>query len=133
VGETVRSWTIMDQALPIPYPLSDEKWMSSDWHVSTDVLGGEFFLRRRFASLRAYHDDGFDVSQMSGNSRLIGRSVWNTQWLLIIPGGTLLADADKGLNQFIHGHELAPGSGMYDEEGVKDIKLFFQTYSYSGN
>ncbi len=133
IGETVRSWTVLDQALPIPYPLSNESWMHADWHVNTDVLGGDFFTRRRFASLRAYHDDGFDVSQMSANSRLIGRSVWNTRWLLVIPGGTLLADAERGLKQFINGRELAPGCGTYDGEGVKDIRLFFQTYSYSGN
>ena len=133
VGETTRAWSILDQALPIPYQLSNESWMKSDWHVSTDVLGGEFFLRRRYASLRAYHDSGFAVSEMTPNARLIGRSVWNSRWLLIIPGGTLLADADKGLLQFVNGRELAPDSGAYDGEGVKDIKLFFQTYSYSGN
>jgi hypothetical protein len=133
VGETIRSWTVLDQALPIPYVLSDETWMQSSWQVSTDVLGGEFFARRRFPSLRAYHDDGFDPSEVSMNARLIGRSVWNTKWLLIIPGGTLLEDADRGLQQFIHGREVAPGSGVYDGNGVKDIKLMFQTYSYSGN
>lgn len=133
VGETVRSWSVLDQALPIPYPLSNESWMRSDWHVSTDVLGGEFFLRRRYASMRAYHDSGFTTDEMTFNSRLIGRSVWNGQWLLIIPGGTLLSDAGKGLKMFINGKELAPGAGVYDGQGVKDIKLFFQTYSYSGN
>ena len=133
VGETIRSWSILDQALPIPYPLSNEAWMKSDWHVNTDVLGGEFFVRRRYPSLRAYHDDGFDVSQMTMNARLIGRSVWNSRWLLIIPGGTLLSDSQKGIETFVNGHELAPGSGTYDGNGVKDIKLFFQSYSYSGN
>lgn len=133
VGETIRSWSILDQALPIPYPLSNESWMRPDWNVRTDVLGGEFFVRRRLPSMRAYHDSGFNLSEMTTNSRLIGRSVWNTRWLLIIPGGTLLADADKGIEQFIRGRELAPGSETYDGEGVTDIKLQFLTYSYSGN
>jgi hypothetical protein len=133
VGESIRSWSILDQALPIPYPLSNEAWMRSDWNVRTDVLGGEFFARRRLASMRAYHDSGFNLSEMTTNSRLIGRSVWNTRWLLIIPGGTLLADADKGIEQFIRGRELAAGSNTYDGQGVKDIKLQFLTYSYSGN
>ena len=53
------------------------------------------------------------------DTRLVGRSVWNSQWLLIIPGGTLLADPAAGLNAFIN--------------NVEDIKLFFQTYAYSGN
>jgi hypothetical protein len=133
VGETVRSWDILDQALPIPYPLSNESWMRPDWNIRADVLGGEFFVRRRYASLRAYHDSGFNMAEMTLNSRLIGRSVWNTKWLLIIPGGTLLADAEKGLEQFIRGRELAYGSGTYDGQGVKDVKLYFLTYSYSGN
>jgi hypothetical protein len=97
------------------------------------VLGGEFFARRRIPSMRAYHDSGFNISEMTMNSRLIGRSVWNGRWLLIIPGGTFLSDPNKGLNQFINGKELATGSGTYDGNGVKDIRLFFLTYSYSGN
>ena len=56
---------------------------------------------------------------MTTDSRLIGRSVWNTQWLLIIPGGTLLADPEAGLDEFV--------------DNVTDIKLFFQTHAYSGN
>jgi hypothetical protein len=53
------------------------------------------------------------------NNRLIGRSVWNSQWKLVIPGRTLLADPDEGLERFIR--------------SVKDVKLHFVTYSYSGN
>lgn len=75
---------------------------------------------RRFSSFRAFPDNGaFDPSQTTTNSRLIGRSVWNTRWLIIIPGRTLLADPDQGLDRFI--------------ANVSDVKLFFQTYAYSGN
>ena len=63
---------------------------------------------------------------MISNSRLIGRSVWNTRWLLIIPAGTLNNDRSLGLDYFING---VSGDG----NGVKDIKLLFKTYSYSGN
>jgi hypothetical protein len=49
---------------------------------------------------------------------LIGRSVWNTRWLLIVPGGTLQSDANEGLRLFIN--------------GVSDIQIFFKTYAYSG-
>ena len=38
---------------------------------------------------------------------------------MIIPGGSLLADQQAGLEQFI--------------KSVSDIKIFFQTYAYSGN
>jgi hypothetical protein len=60
----------------------------------------------------------------------VGRSVWNTNWLLIIPGRTLLADPNEGIERFIHG---ALTDGKRDNAGVKDIKIFFQTYSLSGH
>ncbi len=62
---------------------------------------------------------------MTFNSRLVGRSVWNTQWVLIIPAGTLNSDRDDALDRFING---ADGTN-----GVTDIKLHFKTYSYEGN
>ena len=62
--------------------------------------------------------DAYTTAETTTNSRLIGRSVWNTEWLLIIPGGTLLFDPDTGLDTFLN--------------EVTDIKLFFQTYSYTG-
>jgi hypothetical protein len=49
----------------------------------------------------------------------VGRSAWNTQWLLIIPGATLLDDPKKGLDAFV--------------KNVTDIRLVLQTYAYSGN
>jgi hypothetical protein len=44
---------------------------------------------------------------------------WNTDWMLIIPGGTFLFDNEQGWETFIN-------SGS-------DIKIFFQTYAISGN
>jgi len=85
-----------------------------------DTLSDTFADIRRFSSFRAYHDGGFfDPSQAITDSRLIGRSVWNTDWMLIIPGGTFLANPEQGLDTFI--------------DSASDIKIFFQTYSYSGN
>ena len=87
---------------------------------------------RRFNRFRAYHDNGFQLTDLTRDTRLVGRSVWNTKWLLIIPGGTLLNDPNEGLNTFILGERL-PGSEARDGDGIKDIKLFFETYGYSGN
>ena len=56
---------------------------------------------------------------MTFDTRLVGRSVWNTRWLLIIPIGTLGADEELAFQKF--------------KDSVTDIKLFFQTYGYSGN
>jgi hypothetical protein len=53
------------------------------------------------------------------NNRLIGRSVWNSQWKIVIPGQALLNNPDEGLERFIR--------------TVRDIQLHFVTYSYSGN
>jgi hypothetical protein len=60
-----------------------------------------------------------------------GRSVWNTRWLLIIPAGTLHTDRNEGIQRFING--ALRTDGTRDGNGVSDIKIFFQTYAYSGN
>ena len=126
----LRTWTVFDQVLPVPYPLTQEDLVNPNWIPLQDSLDGGFGSLRKYPAMRAYHDAGFDVTQMTYSSRLIGRSVWNTQWLLIIPGGTLLNDGAQGIQRFIHGTET---TGTWSENGVKDISIFFQTYSYSGN
>ena len=102
-----------------------------------DSLFGEFGAIRKYGRFRAYHDGGnFNEAETINDSRLICRSVWNTRWLLIIPGRTLNSDADEGIARFIHGallNPLGPPTGDRKENGVSDIKLFFQTYAYSGN
>ena len=60
----------------------------------------------------------------------MGRSVWNSRWLLIIPGRTLLADPEEGVERFIHGASV---NGVRNGNGIKDIKIFFQTYSINGD
>ena len=128
----VRSWSVVDQALPVPYPVNDADWGIPDWSVLKDMLGDEMYNIRRYPSMRAYHDSGgFTEAEVISNSRLVGRSVWNTRWLLMIPGRTLLSDADEGLERFIHGQGAV--GGERDGNGVRDIKIYFQTYSYSGN
>ena len=90
------------------------------WIPANDSLNDDFGGIRRYSSFRAYHDSGsFTAAGTIQDSRLIGRSVWNTKWLLIIPGGTFLNDPDQGLETFINSNT--------------DIRIFFQTYSYSGN
>ncbi|MBX3743930.1 MAG: hypothetical protein KF833_01345 [Verrucomicrobiae bacterium] len=131
-GGITREWRILDQALPVPFPLSPGSLGQRDWIPMNDSLVGDLAEPRRFARFRAYHDSGsFLPSETSHDSRLIGRSVWNTQWLLIIPAGTLHTDRDEGLARFIQG-ALLP-NGTRDGNGVTDIKVFFQTYSYAGH
>jgi uncharacterized membrane protein len=117
---STREWRVVDQVVPVPFAIGASQLKSPSWIPLNDSLGGNFADVRRFASFRAYHDSGTaEPSQMTSDSRLIGRSVWNTEWVLIIPGQTLLANPNAGLDKFI------------DE--ISDIKLLFQTYSYSGN
>ena len=114
-----REWTVVDQRLPVPMPVGDSDLNSPDWIPSLDGLDGSMVEIRRYSSFRAYHDSGyFNANEMSHDSRLIGRSVWNSHWVLIIPGGTFHYDTDFGLETFIN--------------TVTDIKLFFQTYAISG-
>jgi hypothetical protein len=69
---------------------------------------------------------------MLSNTRLVGRSVWNTRWLLIIPAGTLAADRDFALQTLIYGADLNK-DGKLEQFGIQDIQIGFQTYSNSGN
>jgi RHS repeat-associated protein len=77
---------------------------------------------------------------------LIGRSVWNTRWLLIIPAGTLHNDRNEGIQRFINGALLhrRPTDGTRDGNGVSrhqvrllpdtlDLKIFFQTRAAYAN
>jgi len=131
VGD-IRSWRILDQKLPVPFPLNDSSVSQTGWTPVNDSLADQLAGIRQFAQFRAYHDFGtFDPSQTINDTRLIGRSVWNTRWLLIIPAGNLLSDRNEGLQRFINGSLL--GNGQRDGNGVTDIKIFFQTYAYSGN
>ena len=42
----------------------------------------------------------------------------------------LLADPNEGIERFVHGALL---NGSRDGNGIKDIKIFFQTYSINGD
>ncbi len=125
LGDTLRTWQVLDQAIPVPFPIGRTDLDQEDWIPLYDTLTSAWAQARRYPSMRAYHDRGFDASEMTYNSRLVGRSVWNTRWLLIIPAGTLHHDRDQALDWFI--------GGQYGTNGVSDIKLFFRTYSYAGN
>lgn len=123
----VRYWSVVDQAIPVPYALDADDLESTDFIPLYDSLSGSLAAIRRYASLRAYHDGGAaDSSEMNTSSRLVGRSVWNTRWYLIIPAGTLNNNRVLALEAFINGVHL-------DGNGVKDIRILFETYSNAGN
>jgi tetratricopeptide (TPR) repeat protein len=131
----IRTWHVVDQKLPIPFPLTiSEVESNPNWIPTVDTIFDEMFEIRRHSDFRAYHDSGYmNQSEMIYDSRLVGRSVWNTNWVLIIPGKSLIDDAEEGIETFIDGLEIPGGTGERNGRGISDIKLFFETYAYSGN
>ncbi len=117
----VRLWKVLDQQIPVPYRSVTASLDQSNWIPLLDSLNGRMGEPRKFPMMRGYHDGGDAVNsdELAFDTRLVGRSVWNSQWVLIIPGRLLNADPNVGLDRFI--------------AQVSDIKLIFQTYGFSGN
>ncbi|MBX3744870.1 MAG: hypothetical protein KF833_06125 [Verrucomicrobiae bacterium] len=120
---SLRPWQVVEQRIPVPFPIGTTELNNPGWIPELHSLDGTFSDFRRHSAFRAYHDAAFDSREFAESTRLVGRSVWNSQWVLIIPGLYLLGDtpeaASEGLDRFI--------------DSVSDIRLFFQTYSYGGN
>ena len=121
-ADDFRMWNVIEQRIPTPFAINDENLNDLGFIPSTDSFSGEFAELRRFGDVRAHHitegTDAVDEGQLTTSSRLVGRSVWNTRWLLFIPGATLHADPEFGLEEFAN--------------KVSDIKLQFETYSHEG-
>jgi len=119
-----REFRVTDQAIPVPFPISSRDVNERDWSPLLVGDGDSFADIRRFSRFRAFGMPGEYGEQLTRNhqqtsSRLIGRSVWNTRWMLIIPGESLSGNAKAGVSQFI--------------QNVDDINLTLETYSSSGN
>ncbi|MFZ4764991.1 MAG: hypothetical protein ACOYMN_08550, partial [Roseimicrobium sp.] len=117
-SNVVRTWKIEDQAIPLPFDIGGS--FSSTNVITSGSSLSEAFTIRKHQAFRAV-PDGTVFTSAPGftNARLIGRSVWNSRWKIVIPGHTLLANPVNGLKIF--------------EDTVKDILIHFETYSYSGN
>jgi hypothetical protein len=122
----VRSWRVRDTTIPLPFNIGVSEFSTKKLFQSSDSLSEELFSIRKHqafrpvANLGAFgSDSGRLLPSEFTNTRLIGRSIWNSKWKLVIPGKTLLADPKDGLDRFI--------------QTVKDVKFHFETYSYSGN
>jgi len=126
----IRSWTVDDIAIPLPFNIGASQLSSGGFYQSADSLSEPLFTIRMqqayrpvpsasFFSTSLYGPSGTLLRTQYTNNRLIGRSAWNSRWKLVIPGHTLLNEPDEGLDRFI--------------KTVRDVKLQFVTYSYSGN
>jgi hypothetical protein len=119
---TLRSWTVHDQALPLPYNLGASAFNTTNFFNANGTLSEQPWILRKHQPFRPVSDPSLFYSSIPTeftNTRLIGRSVWNSRWKIVIPAYTLLADEQTGLNRFA--------------ASVKDIQLFLRTYSNSGN
>ncbi len=125
LGDTgdIRSWQVVDQALPLPYNLGASAFNTTQFFGPNDTFAERPWVIRKHQAFRmvadpAMYEDG-SLPTVFTNARLIGRSVWNSQWKIVIPAITLLKDEQTGLNNF--------------SASVHDIQLFLRTYSNSGN
>ncbi|MDB6070407.1 MAG: hypothetical protein JWL81_1578, partial [Verrucomicrobiales bacterium] len=119
---TIRSWAVKDQAIPLPKNLGATAFSSMQFFTPEGSINEELWIRRKHQAFRAVDDGAYFYSTMPAeftNSRLIGRSVWNSQWKIVIPAYSLLNQEQTGLDRFT--------------QSVSDIKLFLRTYSHSGN
>jgi hypothetical protein len=117
-------------AIPMPFNIGASDFSSRQLYLSSDSLTEPLFTLRKHQAFRPVSNTDWFSSSLYGasgtlqrsqytNNRLVGRSVWNTRWKLVIPGKTLLHDPGEGLDRFL--------------QTVTDVKLHFVTYSYSGN
>ena len=75
-----REWDIVDQVIPVPLPVGQSDLTKNNWIPRSSTLNEDPTKIRRYSSFRAYHDNGyFDEFQMSYDSRLVGRSVWQRE------------------------------------------------------
>ncbi len=124
LGDTslVRSWSVKDQAMPLPFNLGQSDFSDTQFFTPEGTVNEQLWITRKHQAFRAISDPSFLYSSMPEeftNTRLVGRSVWNSQWKIVIPAYTLLNDEQGGLDRFAR--------------TVKDIQVFFRTYSNSGN
>jgi hypothetical protein len=127
---TIRTWTVDDVTIPLPFNIGNSDFSTKALYQTGDSLTEPLFAIRKHAAFRPvsttaafsnaiYGNNGSLQQSQFTNTRLIGRSVWNSKWKLVVPGSKLLNDPNEGLRRFIN--------------NVTDIKLHLVTYSYSGN
>ncbi|MBI5800360.1 MAG: hypothetical protein HZA92_06480 [Verrucomicrobia bacterium] len=126
----IRTWAVNDVTIPLPFNIGASAFSTKALYQSADSLTEPLFNLRKHpefrpvsttsAFSRSIYGGGGTLQQSEyTNTRLVGRSVWNSKWKLVIPGYKLLNDPNDGLDRFI--------------STVKDIKIYLVTYSYAGN
>ncbi len=129
-ASVIRTWNVNDVAIPLPFNVSAAAFSSTPFYTSANSLSEPLFAVREHQAFRPvsttsvfntsiYGANGALQPSQYTNKRLIGRSVWNSKWKLVIPGRAMLYNPNAALDRFI--------------QSVKDVHLYFITYSYAGN
>ncbi|MBR4654009.1 MAG: hypothetical protein IKO72_11680 [Kiritimatiellae bacterium] len=121
------SFKVVDQVLPLPYEVGSAELNALDWLATFSGLDGttdSSATIRRHSTIR--------VSGDLSSSRLVGRSVWNDRWLLVIPASSLSSDRVRALKTFINGLDT-DRDGRIDIPGVADIRIGIKSYARQGN
>ena len=104
----VFAFRVVDQVLPLPYPINRDADLSdSSWFAMFNGTDGEV---DSVVSIRRF--PAFAEGSAIDDSRLVGRSVWNDRWLLVIPADAIGGDLDR----FVSG-------------GVSDLRLGIRAYA----
>ena len=121
------AFNVVDQVLPLPYAVGSTELDDTDWLATFSGLDGtvdSMATIRRHSTMR--------VGAETTSSRLVGRSVWNDRWLLVIPASSLSSDRVNALKTFINGLDTDK-DGHIDIPGINDIKIGIRAYSRQGN
>jgi hypothetical protein len=121
----VLRYSVVDQTVPLPYNVGQSELDDPDWQPMYDGVTGGVDLGSRLRKYGSFRASVGGKAEETGSTRLIGRSVWNTRWLMILPFGSMHADRDAAMDAFIKGTTAYPG--------VRDIRLGLRTYSHEGN
>ena len=135
--DNIISWRVVDQVIPAPYQIGSTQLDDPDWIALTSGYTGTAdpgTKIRKHPSFRASYGDTNSVPTDDDLdcTRLVGRSAWNTKWLLIIPAGSLGSDRENALSNLIDGSD-PDRDGTTDSPGLSDLLLGLKTYSHSGN
>ena len=126
-GRKTLAFRVVDQVLPLPYPVGSTELDDPGWLATFSGLDGTVDSAatiRRHSTMR--------MGEETASTRLVGRSVWNDRWLLVIPASSLSSDRAAAMKTFIDGLDT-DCDGTTDIPGVSDIRLGLKSYSRSGN
>ena len=121
------AFRVLDQVMPVPYDggVLEAVVAGDDWFT---ILGSgdDAATIRRHSTMPVVEGGG------ASSTRLVGRSVWNDRWLLVIPASSLSSDRVNAIKTFIHGLDTDK-DGQIDVPGVSDIRIGLKAYSRNGN